>query len=235
MAECAAGDTACWVNEWEWKNRWYEAHGYFWDSGGWTRPDDPKMRDVGIARDVLNEAGIHLTNGGWGPDYIMEMARGVARFGQKLAASGGFARLRELLGASVRVRDWDCGGGAACAPPVPVLFSWELWFPSSFALGDVAGNFVHELAHVIDWNSFFSFSGRWGYAPLTDYAANNNQFYPQSWDRWAEAVAVWVMGEFDASGAYGIKGTFPALYPLASIPDLTVQLDRMSDLLNGRR
>ena len=31
-AECAAGDTACWQSEWEWKDRWYRAHGY--DSDG---------------------------------------------------------------------------------------------------------------------------------------------------------------------------------------------------------
>ncbi len=105
MAECEADDRACWENEWYWNNRWYEAHGWFADKDGWTRPGDPKMQDADIARDVLAEAGIHLSSGGWGQAEIMEMAQGVARFGQKL--SRGLVQLRELLGASVSVRDWS--------------------------------------------------------------------------------------------------------------------------------
>jgi len=237
FAECSPGDQQCWINEWNWKNRWYNAHGYGFENGHWSKSIDPVMADANIARDVLVEANIHLA-GSWQPGYIQEMARGVARFGQKLTASGGFARLRELLGGPVRVRDWGCGGGAACAPPVPVpFFGWELWFPPSFALGEVAGSFVHELAHVIDWNSFFSFSGRWGYAPLTKYAEDNQQFYPQSWDRWAEAVAVWVMGDFDATGAFATthKSGQVSDYVKKYTIDLAVQMNRMSELLNGWR
>jgi len=232
-ADCAADDRACWEDEWHWKNRWYNAHGYaLGDDGHWSQHIDPVMADAGIARDVLAEADIYLSGGGWLPEEIMQMARGVARFGQALAESGGLARLRELLGATVRVRNWSLCGGP-CAPPANVWFSWEVWFPTGRALNDVAGLFVHELAHVIDWNSHYAFSGHWGYAPLTDYATNNKRFYPQSWDRWAEAVAVWVMGELDASGTFAIKGTYPILGQV--IPSLTVQLDRINDLLNGRR
>jgi RHS repeat-associated protein len=235
MAECAAGDQQCWINEWNWKNRWYNAHGYGFENGHWSKPIDPVMADADIARDVLTEANIHLA-GSWQPDYIQQMARGVARFGQKLATSGGLARLRDLLGSPVRVRSWHCGAGA-CAPPANVWFSWEVWFPSIFALADVAGMFVHELAHVIDWNAHYSFSGRWGYAPLTDYAANNNQLYPQSWDRWAEAVAVWVMGDFDATGAFVTSHKSKEVTNHALMPgtNLTVQMNRLNELLNGWR
>ncbi len=36
-AECAAGDMACWQKEWEWKNRWYNAHGWFDNGNGWRK------------------------------------------------------------------------------------------------------------------------------------------------------------------------------------------------------
>jgi len=120
-----------------------------------------------------------------------------------------------------------------------VLLSWELWFPPGFALGDVAGNFVHELAHVIDWNAHYTFSARRGYAPLTKYAAGQRQPYPISWDRWADAVAVWVMGDFDVTGAFATTykskevGIHTANLPAAD--SLVVQMNRMSELLNGWR
>ncbi len=236
MAECAAGDTACWVNEWEWKNRWYEAHGYFWDSGGWTRPGDPKFKDVGIAKDVLAEAGIFLSGGGhWSSDSIMQMAYGVSLFASRLV--GGMNQLRHLLGIkglwSIAVVDKTCAG-SACAPPMLGV----VWFPSSWSVSRTAQDFVHELGHIIDWNSFFSFSGRWGYEPLTDYAAGiPPQPYPVCWDRWAEAVTVWVFGGVDKTGnfATNYKTTEVGDRVTRYAIDLAVQMNRMSDLLNGWR
>ncbi len=235
-ADCAADDRAYWEDEWNWKNRWYNAHGYaVGNDGHWSQRIDPVMSDAGIARDVLAEAGIYLSGGGWLKEEIMEMARGVARFGQALAASGGLARLRELLGATVRVRNWSLCGGP-CAPPANVWFSWEVWWPANYyGLAEVAGYFVHELAHVIDWRAFYSFSGRWGEPPLTDYATSNNRFYPQSWDNWAEAVAVWVMGDFDAAGAFVTTFKSGEVANRIRPGDLVVQMNRMVDLLNGRR
>lgn len=240
MAECAAGDTACWQSEWEWKNRWYEAHGWFAEGNGWTRRGDPKMQDAAIARDVLGEADIHLSGTGrWTDDSIMQMAYGVARFAARL--EGGMNQLRHLLGVdrllwSITVNDTTCAG-APCAPPM----LGAIWFPSSRAVSTTAMDFVHELGHVIDWTSSFltlnGFSAHWGYEPLTNYAAGQGQPYPISWDRWAEAVTVWVFGGVDKTGnfATNYKTTEVGIYAQKPGTNLTVQMNRMTELLNGWR
>ncbi len=233
MAESAAGDQACWVDEWRWKNRWYEAHGFYWGNGSWNARGNPFMRDVDIARDVMAEAGIHVIASWLDDESIMQMGVGVATFGLKLAGSGGLSRLKDLLGGNVRVRDGSCMR-SACAPPVNI-FGWEVWFPTGSPLGQVAGLFVHELAHVIDWNAGKTFSARWGYKALTGYAAGQGQLYPVEWDRWAEGVAVWVFGNYDTTGT-----EFTSRYKwdqVASIDpkELTAQMNRMAELLNGRR
>jgi len=61
LDDCAAGDTQWWVDQWNWKNRWYEAHGYRWDGDHWGSRDLPVIGDEGIAGDVLSEAGVYLT------------------------------------------------------------------------------------------------------------------------------------------------------------------------------
>ncbi len=239
MAECAAGDTACWQNEWEWKNRWYEAHGWFAEGNGWTRRGDPKMQDAGIARDVLGEADIHLSGTGrWTADSIMQMAYGVSLFASRLA--GGMNQLRHLLGVkglwSITVVDKTCAG-SACAPPMLGV----VWFPSSWAVDQTATTFVHELAHVIDWTSSFftlnGFSAHWGYAPLTDYAAGiPPQPYPVSWDRWAEAATVWVFGGIvNTTGSFETSFKTTQVHSYVGQNDLNVQMNRMTELLNGWR
>jgi hypothetical protein len=101
---------------------------------------------------------------------------------------------------------------------------------------------VHELAHVIDWHSriqygvdqvygyavpaYGMFSTAWGDPPLTDYAAGKTggfRPYPPSWDRWAEAVTVWVFG----------SSYKPSERPLSV--NLGVQMTRIGELLEGWR
>jgi hypothetical protein len=238
-ADCAAADRACWESEWEWKNRWYNAHGWYFDNGHWGTPGAPSFKDVGIAKDVLAEAGIYLsglhTSGikAWSEDHIKQMAFGVSLFASRL--QNGMAQLRRLLGGVVDVANSSCDG-SACAPPL--LRSVRL--PASWPIDQVATTFVHELAHMIDWSAGFlgGFSSRWGYEPLTDYAAGiPPQPYPLRWDRWAEAVTVWVFGGVDATG------NFATSYKTQQIGDrvkrygidLNVQMNRMTELLNGWR
>lgn len=97
---------------------------------------------------------------------------------------------------------------------------------------------VHELAHVIDRHSriqtgvigsyggpvptYGRFSDAWGEAPLTDYAAC--RACVNAWERWAEAVTVWVFGS-----EYKGQETANKISPSA----LALQMDRLGALLNG--
>ena len=59
---CAAGDHACWRQEWEYQNRWYNAHGYFWNSSAsrWSTTGAAEFADFEILADTLGEAGIQF-------------------------------------------------------------------------------------------------------------------------------------------------------------------------------
>ena len=80
------------------------------------------------------------------------------------------------------------------------------------------------------------FSAHWGYARVTDYAAGQGQPYPISWDRWAEAVTVWVFG-----GVVNTTMDFATSYETNEVrsyvkqSELNVQMNRMTELLNGWR
>jgi len=168
----------------------------------------------------------------------MQMAYGVSLFASRLA--GGMNQLRHLLGVkglwSITVVDKTCAG-SACAPPMLGV----VWFPSSWAVDQTATTFVHELAHVIDWTSSFftlnGFSAHWGYAPLTDYAAGiPPQPYPVSWDRWAEAATVWVFGGIvNTTGSFETSFKTTQVHSYVGQNDLNVQMNRMTELLNGWR
>jgi hypothetical protein len=64
-ADCKDGDDACWQNEWWWKNRWYEAHGQFWNAqgGGWTTQSTPRFSDLQILIDTFFEGFEQQFNG----------------------------------------------------------------------------------------------------------------------------------------------------------------------------
>jgi RHS repeat-associated protein len=233
-AECAAGATACWQSEWEWKDRWYRAHGY--DSDG--NRINPEFKDDQIAGDILREAGINFGLGPLPTGTLRELASGVALFAQRL--DSGMQQLRHLLGTDqtpIWITTLFGCGAASCAPPN----MREVWMPiTSWPMDQIATTFVHELAHVIDWRSSFlgltGFSAHWGYAPLTNYAAGQGQPYPVRWDRWAEAVTVWVFG-----GVVNTTQDFATGYKTNEVShhvdtiSLNVQMNRMTELLNGRR
>ncbi len=209
LAECAAGDQQCWTNEWNWKNRWYNAHGYSWGGSHWSVVGNPTFADEGITDDVISEAGISLASAAspspWSWDNKKKVAYGAASIGQSL--STGMAGLRALLGGHAQVTlgsvPFYCNGG--CAPPPPWADGHTVFLPiGPFNAQGLLGGaqwVVHELAHVMDWQG--NFSTRWNVA-LTQYAehANTPFFNEQRWDRWAEAVAVWAFGGVSAGGGF---------------------------------
>jgi RHS repeat-associated protein len=226
--------------DWCWQNRWYEAHGYEWDNGDWARSHhDPIFYDEGIIDEVLGEAGIRLQAGGpliwdtppfwvnWTLAEKTKVATGIAKFG--LALSGGLEQLKRLLGGGATIEldfgtPWYCRGGSTpCAPPpwVPfgngsTVYLGKTWIDEN-SLSWVASQTVHELGHLIDWHG--NFSERWRpYAALTRYAASGGD-----WEKWAEAVTVFVFGN-----DYRSNGRLPV-----GPPELQVQMDRMAALLNG--
>jgi len=243
MAECAAGDQQCWTNEWNWKNRWYNAHGYFWGGDHWSVAGDPHFQDEGITGDVIAEAGISLAStvspSPWSWGNKQKVAYAVARFGQKL--SGGIAALQALLGGYAVINlnpgiPSYCRG--ACAPPPPWTGGHEVFFAiGTFSAADLVGGaqwVVHELAHVIDWQG--SFSPRWAFPGITKYAREGPDIpvvYPRRWEVWAEAVTVWVFGGIDATGTF-ITSYKPNEVSRYITPDkLTVQMSRIQALLEG--
>jgi hypothetical protein len=223
------------------------AHGYGWDGSGWGKDlgaGGATFYDAGILTDMLGEAGIHLASGwNWGTQQMQMSAigQGVVQFGRKLRR--GLAGLKDLLGGSVnlhhvRETPWFCSGAPACALPPStnnVYYSSALLTSSS---SWIAMTTVHELAHVIDWQSSIAlasgrgrFSDAWHGAPLTVYAAcgpfsPDNRCGVNRWERWAEAVTVWVFG-----GAYKGVETARMISPGA----LGAQKDGISALLNGGR
>jgi RHS repeat-associated protein len=244
MAACAAGDDQCWVNEWNWKNRWYNAHGYFWGGEHWSVVGDPVFADEGITDEVIAEAGITLqsnvTPWPWSWANKQKVAYGVAKFGQKLAR--GIAGLKALLGGYAVINlnpaiPFYCTG--ACAPPPPWTGGHDVFFAiASFSAVDLLGGaqwVVHELAHVIDWQG--NFSQRWEpYAALTNYAANARSvppFYYSSWEKWAEAVAVWVFSDRTAGLSQYKQSEVAAWIKKNGIQAFIVQMDRMEALLQG--
>ena len=234
------GGSVDWEAEWQWKNRWYNAHGYGWNGAHWGKKIYPRFADVGIADEVLAAAGIQLPSEWvWGFDRKSHVAAAAALYGRTL--QGGMSAFADLLGGGARIILGRTCLGSACAPPVAMLgLPYGVRLPGDAGWwlrtgSEIAGDVVHELAHVIDWVNGFSW--RWNAHPgLTTYARGNPpQPYPLSWDKWAEAVAVLVMGDLDRG-----SGTFSTTYKPEEVarysggPDKTyAQMDRLWELLNG--
>jgi hypothetical protein len=163
-ADCAAGDNTCWQSEWSWKNRWYEAHGYFWDNGGWSRYGLANFRDEGILRETVGEAGVTFDNtvfGAWdfANGQMQLIGQGVVALANKLGGLAGFAHLKTLLGGGASFERYNLPGRSHAGGAQ--LAYGEVWphtirVFNDFFVGGAAigrGNAVHELAHVIDYNS----------------------------------------------------------------------------------
>lgn len=225
------------TTDWCWENRWYEAHGYTWNDrrDDWRIGGDPTFYDERIMDEVIAEAGITIVTSAT-TSQKEAIARGVSMLGRAL--SGGVAQLRKLLGrTSLFIGSHSpvfCGGGVnPCAPPSLRNMTHQVFLPAP-AFTAYGANMhmivVHELGHVIDWQSHIGldshghFAGRfsdvWSYQPLTTYPDTSP--FPK-WERFADAVAVYVYGQSYAS----------AIGPLRPVNDLQVQMDRMQALLEG--
>ena len=199
LTECETYNEDCLSNEWPWKNRWYQAHGYYLGPGGaWTVAGEPFFADDGIMDEVIAEGGLTLTDavGPWMRADKQKLASGVAAFGQQLAQ--GVAGLAWLSGGSTAFlgpSPLPCNlGRASCAPP------WGghvVYLQTGFGPQDA----VHEMAHVGDWSGpggFQYFSSHWPYPALTQYATDYyGPLWPfYYWDSWAEAVTVFVFSDY---------------------------------------
>jgi len=219
--DCAGGDSACSTNEWMWKNRWYEAHGHFWDGKGWSNPGDARFADMGIARQTLGEAGISIL-GEWRLKELSLATQGVVALANMV---GGLAKLQTLLGgATFFVRYYldlhinILGNDILREVPAMVgygqvsdaLNNTVEFFDGIFGnSADYArGETVHELGHVIDYHSSVLYkrgadygSGRLSEA-IPDRMTNDISNYGMHGatgqaiaEYFGEAVADWVYGK----------------------------------------
>ena len=246
-AACAAGDAACWQDEWHWKDRWYKAHGH--TGGDWFgSPGAPDFEDEQILRETVGEAGVSII-GAWDfATQLVPMATGIVRFGNRL--SGGLAQLRGLLGGGAKIRPGSCFGSPCALPPgTDTAHISNTVFDAAWLMHTV----VHELAHIIDWHSHIQtgtittygqtapvyrrFSSAWGEAPLTKYAAGIEvgvRPYPDAWDVWAEAVTVWVFGDSNSAGTFiPTYGAEDIKYLKIPASVLNTQMSRIQALLEG--
>jgi RHS repeat-associated protein len=211
--DCKNGDNTCWQNQWMWKNRWYEAHGYFWNgNGGWTFGQDAKgnpmharFADDQIRQDTLWEAGIRLKAGlytlwQWTPREMDLAAQGIVDLAHKV---GGLNILKSLLGgfATLERNRISLGDTTAYVGGGTVVQVDGLWqnfvavYDGTFSNGDdfARGTVVHELAHVIDFNNRTSngraFSDEFPHErTISWYAVREGR----STEYFAEGVAQWI-------------------------------------------
>jgi hypothetical protein len=164
-----------------------------------------------------------------GTEARQQVGKGVASFGREL--SGGLERLKQLRGGGASVvltpaSPVACGGGYdPCAPPAPLGSGGEVYLPVGAAKSwgtNLHMVVVHELAHIVDWHSDIggrSFSQAWPYEPITAYARDG---WPPPWDRFAEAVAVYVYGSTYSQAATSFL-----------VVDYRPQMSAMRGLLEG--
>ena len=201
-----SGHQAC-STDFCWKDRWYRAHGYYWDpsTSHWSTSGQAQFDDPAILSDTVGEAGIEFVSGMFGlyswTQHEMElMGQGIVALANKV---GGFSHLQSLLGGGRTTFErervsTDVAGAFVCFGRLPcpsVYDNWITVFDGTFAGSDdyARGTAVHELAHVIDFNSpnghgwlsaNVPSAGQYG---IGTYGSNHGQM-----EFFAEAVAMWV-------------------------------------------
>ena len=195
-------NAACATN-WCWQNRWYMAHGYGWSGSGWALGPvgSAVFYDLGILNDLLMEAGL-MTDGAWNFGELSLIGQGVVDLMNKI---GSASRLDELLGPIPTGIERRTAGSGNCADKVACTFGILIQFYDALFEGSddfIRGTAVHELAHVIDFNSRITVPGSVGRdntvfpsllfpqgTHISNYAVNEGLF-----EYWSEAVADWVYG-----------------------------------------
>jgi RHS repeat-associated protein len=212
---CAAGDNACWVQQWMWQNRWYEAHGRFWDGHGWNIEGDAKFADMGILIQTLGEAGIKLgVTMGLGDMWtlpelslvgqgVMALARRVGGMDNLGALLGGgeawFVRLRANVTVPSKYGWFNLYASVGLGQVSDAVTNFVEFFNGLFTLSDdgVRGRTVHELGHVIDYHNLAPVQrgGQWAAGRLSE-AIPGRMTNDISWYGRAGAVTAVDMSEY---------------------------------------
>jgi len=218
-ADCAAGDGACWANEWMWKNRWYEAHGHFWGGNSWTSTGLARFADIGILNEVLGEVGIGYKSGdkNWGWDELEEVAQGIVAFGNKLMGAVNLKRL--LIGSVTLIRYTDgtgnCLGTLACTFGTDMIQLYDEAFTGN-VFRNATATVVHELAHIIDRvnvtpggvkiSSAFPFSSDEN--AISSQALSAESHIKGNPEYFAEAISTWVFPSYSTDHGYDALQTY---------------------------
>ncbi len=225
-------DNAPCSTSWCWQNRWYRAHGFDWNenTNHWSTPTAAiEFYDEGIAQEFFTEFDIALS-GPWTLSQLNLVGQGMVDFYRKIGSAG---RLVQLMGSGNRfIRSGNGAGPCSVTHAACTWFSTVWFYDELFTHSDsfVKGIVVHELAHVIDFNSvipshasrgeqdvWFSLSFAFPeIKTITEYGHSGRAEY------WAEAVADWVYGS-----AY--KGNEPGRRNIRAL-----QVDLLNKWLGGR-
>ena len=210
------------IREWEYKKRWYNAHGYFWGGSHWNKRGKPVIKTRQNATDVLDTAGIKPDNN-FSDDELIKLAKGISAFAKKIEEIpnhrkvNGLAQIDSLIEDEVKWSRKEQGSGlcgiqithtpSACAWNEGVEF-YDALFDGSHTDEQIAAMAVHEMAHEIHFDpaslsKCVPGEPRCGIRDqaeeflnnryaLTSYAA---QGVIRGVEYWAEAVGVWVFGK----------------------------------------
>ena len=74
-AACAAGDRACWENEWTWKDRWYKAHGYQYHQGNYVYTGNYIFANTDAARELIRDVASGNHHIGQGASFTFDLGR----------------------------------------------------------------------------------------------------------------------------------------------------------------
>ena len=209
------------IREWEHKNRWYNARGWFSDGGHWSRPGKPVITKRQNAEEVLEDAGIE-TEGSWPDDKLIELAEGISAFAKRIERVpnhrkvNGLAHIDSLVEGTVKWRRKSKGTGLcaindpnACAWPDGAVEFYDSFFDGNLSDIEIRGIAVHEMAHLIDFDPASTRrcqidlrrcvsidATAWKYWATAIKKGDDFDLttYASTWhvEYWAEAVAIWV-------------------------------------------
>lgn len=214
-SSCTTGD------DWCWQNRWYNAHGLYWNGINWNMRGVAKFQDMGILQDVLEEMGIR-SSGAWKLNELSYIGQALIDFAEKI---GGSERVKYWVGGTnfsrQSVSTWkECTGQIAACTKNKDIEVYDLMFTCPTCTPNyIRGSTIHELGHVIDGiTGWFASTtggarvyitpstGLYGYDPnnshtITDYSNTNAEEY------WAEAMALWVYPNYQRN--HGHRALLP--------------------------